>query len=294
MNSVPGAEKCEVISRKCCCLLATAVAAVVPSSVFGQLRIATYNLEADVTSTITLNPNTDTVLEGIGNQTVNNITRPLDIVGLEETTSNSTTVQPLLNELNTVYGAGTYAQSPVQATQNGAILTGNGPNAIIFNTKTVQLISSVGFGTLGSGSTQIPRQEMRYQFRPIGYDASADFYVYVGHFKAGTPSSDANNQPRRNAEAQMIRANAATLPAGSRIIYTGDFNLTGNESTHPAGAATAEPAWQTLTSVGSGTLATNNGIDPINLGNGSWNNQSAAFQGAYSESTTSLKRAIRL
>ena len=160
--------------------------------------MAAYNLEADVTAPVTLNPNTDAVIEAMGTENVNGIVKPLDVVSLEETTSNATTVQTLLNQLNSFYGAGTYAQSPYQATQNGGVIIGNGPNAIIFNTKTVQLISSVGFGTLGGGTTQFPRQEVRYQFRPLGYSSSSDFYVYVGHFKA---SGDGTSAMRRGVES---------------------------------------------------------------------------------------------
>jgi hypothetical protein len=146
----------------------------------GQIRIATYNIAADVNGVTTPNAGTDTVLGGIGNEVVNGFARPLDILTLEETTSNSQTVQPIVNSLNNLYGAGTYAMSPFQATEiANDPTTGNGPNALAYNTHTLQLISSVGFGTLSSSA--MSRQEVRYQFRPVGYDSSADFYVYVGH-----------------------------------------------------------------------------------------------------------------
>lgn len=57
------------------------------------------------------------VLEGIGEEDVGGNVRPIDILGLEETTSNATTVQPIVTALNTYYGAGTYAMSTYQGTQ---------------------------------------------------------------------------------------------------------------------------------------------------------------------------------
>jgi hypothetical protein len=95
--------------------------------------------------------------------------------------------------------------------------------------------------------------------------------VYVGHYKS---AADATSEDRRNQEAQLVRANANTLPAGSRVLYTGDFNFFKGSS---------EPAWQTLVAPGNGQA-----IDPINLGNGSWNGSNSAFRGAYTDSSTSL------
>jgi hypothetical protein len=274
-----------------------AVLAAVPSAGLAQIRIASYNLEADVSTGQSFNPGTDSVIQAIGAESwTGGFAHQADIIGLEETSdtqTNAVTTNALVARLNNDYGATIYASSGTTGQISGSIIKGNGPNSIIYNTHTLQLINTVGVGSitggqLGSGTTQFPRQEMRYQFRPVGYDSSADFYVYVGHYKAGTPADDAKNQPRRGAEAAFVRSNAALLPAGSRIIYTGDFNLTGDESTTPDGAATLEPAWINLTTTGTGTLANNAAIDPINLGNGSWNNESTAFQTAYTESTSSL------
>ena len=95
---------------------------------------------------------------------------------------------------------------------------------------------------------------------------------------SGSDASQSPNNPlRRNAEAQMIRANEATLPANSRVIYTGDMNLT---------AGTSEAAWSTLVAPGQGQA-----IDPINLGNGSWANGSTTdptTKAAYSDATDGL------
>ncbi|CAN5375759.1 hypothetical protein BH09PLA1_BH09PLA1_15380 [soil metagenome] len=250
----------------------TGIAAVIvcaSSVASAQLRMGTYNIQADIDGFTTPRPGLDTVLQAIGNESVNGIVRGLDILTLQETTNNATTVAPIVNSLNNFYGAGTYAQSPYQGTQSGTSAFGNGPNAVVYNTNTVQLIASVGIFTPSSSGP--PRQELRYQFRPVGYGSNADFYVYVGHYKS---ASDSTSENRRNIEAQLVRANAATLPAGSRVIYTGDLNLFKGSS---------EPAWQTLLAPGEGQA-----IDPINLGNGTWVGSSSTYRGAYTASTTSL------
>ena len=113
----------------------------------GTLRMVTYNIEADIGGYTTARPGFTTVIVGIGDEVVNGISQPVDVLSLQETTSNTTTVDPIVVALNTIYGAGTYARSPYQATQNGSASTGNGPNALVYNVTTVQLIASVGVGT---------------------------------------------------------------------------------------------------------------------------------------------------
>src|SRR5882757_8167267 len=89
-----------------------------------SLRIASYNMEADINGATTPLPGFYQVLEGIGEEDVGGNVRPLDILGLEETTSNSTTIAPIVTALNSYYGAGTYAMSTYQGTQNGGNTTG--------------------------------------------------------------------------------------------------------------------------------------------------------------------------
>ena len=109
---------------------------------------------------------------------------------------------------------------------------------------------------------------MRYQLRPIGVGTSADFYMYVSHYKA---SSGGTNPTRRDAEAMAIRQDADALGASAHIIYSGDFNLTGG---------TSEPAWATLTGSGNGQAH-----DPT--GATGWVDNSNSWKYLYSESTTS-------
>src|SRR5438874_1760504 len=125
--------------------LAVGMFALCPPLVGAQIRIGTYNVAADINGVTTVNPGFDTVVEGIGSETVNGFARPLDILGLQEVTSNSTTVAPIVTTLNNFYGPGTYAMGTFNGAVNGNNPTsGNGPNALVYNQKTLTLISNVG------------------------------------------------------------------------------------------------------------------------------------------------------
>jgi hypothetical protein len=241
------------------------------------LRIVTYNIAADFTNSFyptwssigpplpgLVAPWNDTnnfaaggVLDGIGEETVNGNAQPLDILALQETTSNSATVVPIVSALNTFYGvAGMYSNSSYQATESGNNPTfGNGPNAVIFNTRTVQLLASTPIdppggtsqlGGISSGKSGMYREVMRYQFAPAGVavNGSNIFYIYVSHYKSGAGTT-ANNTNSRAGEAYLVRSNMmATLPTTARILHVGDFN-TGDAS---------EMMYATLTAPGTNQL----------------------------------------
>ena len=240
------------------------------------LRIVTYNIEADTGGYTAARPGViipagggtvqqGGVLEGIGEEIVgNDPAQPLDILALEETTTNPVTVVPIVSGLNSFYGvAGMYSNSSYQATQFGGSDnngSGNGPNAMVYNTTTVQLLASVpvdppgGIGNLGSPSGEY-REVMRYEFAPAGVAPTAtnEFYVYVSHYKA---SSGTGNENYRNGEAKIIRNDEANnLPANARVVYVGDYNVDNS----------GEPMYQTIlaASAPNGTQQ-GQGIDPLN------------------------------
>jgi hypothetical protein len=151
--------------------------------------------------------------------------------------------------MNSLYGAGIYNKGTVVS---GATSNPNtDSSAIVWDTTRVTLINEVAVGI--PSTSGMPRQEIRYQFRPVGYGANSDFYLFVGHWKAGGTADDQN---RRNVEAQFLRSHVNTvLTAGSRVLYVGDMNLT---------QGTSEAAWATMTAAGNGQA-----IDPFggNFGN---------------------------
>ena len=208
------------------------------------------------------------VLEGIGEEIVgNDPAQPLDILALEETTTNPVTVVPIVNALNSFYGvAGMYSNSTYQATQfggSGNNGSGNGPNAMVYNAKTLQLLASVpvdppgGIGNLGSASGEY-REVMRYEFAPAGMTSTAtnEFYVYVSHYKSSASGVEATNEFYRQEEATIIRNDDANnLPASARVLYVGDYNVDNS----------GEAMYQTiLSNTAPNGIHQGQGIDPLN------------------------------
>ena len=201
-------------------------------------------------------------MEGIGEEIVgSDPARPLDVLALQETTSNPITVAPIVNALNSFYNTpGMYAMSSYQASQVGDPSSGNGPNALVYNTKTLQLLTSVpvdppgGTGNLGSASGEY-REVMRYELAPAGMTPTAtnEFYVYVSHYKASTGAA---NEAYRNGEAKIIRNDEANnLPANARVLYVGDYNVDNS----------GEAGYQTiLSNTAPNGIHQGQGIDPLN------------------------------
>ena len=103
------------------------------------------------------------------------------------------------------------------------------------------------------------RRADRWQLRVVGTtNPPTDLYVFSGHLKASTGS---DNQAERLFGMEQILENAAELPAGSKIIYAGDYNIYTN----------SEPAYEAL--VAPDAVA---GIDPY--GNGSWSGSGNAYK----------------
>ena len=190
------------------------------------LRIVTYNVEADVNGNTAPNAGLTSVLQAIGAYKINGNARAIDVLALQETTSNAVTVKPIVDALNGIYGAGTYAMSALQLGEsNNSPGTGNGPSALIYNVKTVSLLESYGVpGALGA-TTGVYRQVGRYELRPLAGTTASDFYLYVSHYKSGTGDANAS---KRAGEAGVIRQDVATLGASARVIYAGDFNTSAN------------------------------------------------------------------
>ncbi len=217
------------------------------------IRVVAYNIEADVNGNTAPNSGLYTVLEAIGENEVGGAAHPLDVLALEETTSNTATVAPIVAALNGYYGAGTYAMSSLQGTESGNNpSTGNGPNALVYNAKTVTLLASAGVGTPTGSTNGEYRQVMRYELMPVGGAAGTQFYVYVSHMKSSASGTTAAVQKARGQEAAIIVANMKTLPANGGVLVMGDFNLDGS----------TEAAYQTLTASGTYQL-----LDPLNASN---------------------------
>src|SRR5262245_25663580 len=87
------------------CVISVAVFASVTEAQI--LRVVTYNIEAGNG----IDSNLTTVLQAIGNSHLAGNAQPIDVLVLQElATSPTTTTLPfIISQLNTIYGAGTYA-----------------------------------------------------------------------------------------------------------------------------------------------------------------------------------------
>jgi endonuclease/exonuclease/phosphatase family metal-dependent hydrolase len=213
---------------------------------FGQLRIAAYNTNNYGLGDTLPRPAMAEVLAALGDQAKAGFARPVDILVLEEQSALATSTDGYVDLLNELYGAGTYARGELQGST-----TGGGRPAVVYNTRTVSLISESEASQASSAGG--PRATLRYEFRPVGYDAAADFYVYASHLKA---VDDAASAERRGIEAAEIRANADALGEGTLAIYAGDMNF----------YRASEIGFQTLIAPGPGQA-----FDPVDRV-GSWTN----------------------
>jgi len=222
-----------------------------------QLRICNYNVTASDSSLTSPRPGVDTILSAIGNSAKGGFSRPIDVLVLLEANSVSTTGVQFATLLNTIYGGTNYRQSALNGGSTGA-----GRPICVYNAATVSLVNEKAVGI--TSSTGQPRQTLRYQFQPVGYDSNASFSVYASHFKASNSSSDA---ARRNVEARAIRADLDALGDGVGAIQLGDLNL----------YTSSDPSFQTLTGTGPGQF-----FDPVSSV-GSWTGN-AAFSAVHTQS----------
>ena len=222
-----------------------------------QLRICTYNVTAADATLTAPRPGMDVILTAIGSSARGGFARPIDVLVLEEARGVATTGVQFASLLNTIYGGTAYLPSAIDGGS-----TGSGRPICIYNSATVNLVNERAIGI--TSSTGQPRQTLRYGFQPVGYDSTADFYVYASHFKASNSSSDA---ARRNVEAKANRADLDALGDGVSAIQLGDLNV----------YTSTDPSFQTLTAAGAGQF-----FDPVNSV-GSWSGN-AAFSAVHTQS----------
>jgi endonuclease/exonuclease/phosphatase family metal-dependent hydrolase len=241
-----------IVRRYVLLVLAALVGLGLPLRADAQFRVVTYNTTGAPLADMNI------VLRSIGEELRNGVAKPIDVLLLQEQENSpagfgqiSTDTQAFVTLLNSMYsGQGvSYAMSNF----NGA---GDTTQTVVYRTQTMQLVGQSTVGTASFDGTGQPRQTMRYQMRPVGYDSVADFYVYNSHYKSSDTTTD---RERRNIEATAVRANADALGQGAHLIYAGDFNL----------YRSTEAAFQTLISAGAGQA-----FDPINRV-GTWTNNAS-------------------
>lgn len=238
-------------------LVLAAAWAASPSAALAQLRIVTYNVNASDAALTSPRPGIETILAAINASAKGGFTRPIDVLVLQEANTVGTTGGQFAGILNTISGGTGYAHSQL----NGDT-AGSGRPICIYNTATVRMTDERTIGVVST--TGQPRQTLRYQFEPVGYDAAAGFTLYASHYKASNTSSD---EARRNVEATAIRADADALGPGAAVIHLGDLNF----------YKASDPAFVTLTGTGPARF-----FDPLGSV-GSWSGN-AAFMAVHTQS----------
>ena len=176
------------------------------------LRLASWNT-ANGPDFVADDADFETVLEAIGNESVQGTATRVDLLALQETDlpgSGMNSIGRIESILEGLYPGIDY-QAVVSSLDGGGDATG-----FVYDTSTLSLLNTQ---ELASGLTHTT---LRGEFRPGGTTGDADFFVYSTHLKAGTSGSD---EATRAAEASLLRADADALGAGASVIVTGDLNV---------------------------------------------------------------------
>ncbi len=127
-------------------------------SLHAQLRVV--DLQHGGTPPPVPPPGMPTVLQAIGSgNPVDGIALPIDVLVLQEQRGNGTTTQGIVNTLNGLYGAGTYAMAAPTSQ-----LRQHGYSALIIPAKTVQFIGQTTASTVASDGAARPTG--RYELPP--------------------------------------------------------------------------------------------------------------------------------
>jgi len=159
-------------------------------------------------------------------------------------------IEAMLNAIDpaVVYVRATYTTSPSEDQAGGA-------QALFYREDTLVEMPSAHRDLATGGG----RNTDRWLLRLAGYSSpDARLYVYSSHLKAGNTSADAG---QRLAGAQTVRADADALPAGTHVLYAGDWNVYSHN----------EGAYVHFLSAGPGQA-----FDP--LGSGTWSGSGHAIK----------------
>ncbi|AQQ70184.1 Endonuclease/Exonuclease/phosphatase family protein [Limihaloglobus sulfuriphilus] len=203
-----------------------ALAAVFCSSGLASIRIATYNIaQGDIRNGL------ETVLAGISQSSSAGISKPFDLLVLQEQDPDTDTTIQIKNIIRGLYPDQDYRCGNLTTSDIGI---GGSPGAV-YNYKTLRLLEERAISTPGI------RTPIRYKFSLANYPQSPDteFYVYVCHLKASQDSA-----AQRADEAEAIRSDADALGAGKNVIIAGDLNL----------YSSSESAWAELTAAGNAQM----------------------------------------
>ncbi|MEL6104418.1 MAG: lamin tail domain-containing protein [Planctomycetota bacterium] len=209
------------------------------------------------------NPSEDadfrTVLDAIGDESIQGNALPPTIVALQETDTaamGNNSIGRLESILDSLVPQGNYRAvvSPLDS--------GDDANGFLYDDSILDVVSS-GVVPPIAGMVPFAHNNLRVRFRPDGTNGENDFYVYSVHLKAGSSASDAS---RREGEAAAIRLDIDSLGADQDVLLVGDLNI----------PASSVAAYQNFLAAGDGQL-----LDPIDRP-GDWNNN-AQFRSIHTQ-----------
>ena len=211
------------------------------ASAHAQIRVAHWNVCALKGNSAAITR----VLQALHADNKSGWAQPFDIITFNEVPSSDRV--PLQNLVNAAAPAGVTYTLATYTSASGED-SASGAQAMFYR--------SDRFTEITSGHADIFTQASRYTDRWLlqltGYsDTKARVYVYGSHLKA---SSGSSNEALRFDGAVAIRNNADALPAGSPVIYTGDYNFYNNTESGYLELISAGPG-QAVDPFGTGTWA---------------------------------------
>jgi hypothetical protein len=218
------------------------------ASASAQIRVAHWNICALKGNTAALTR----VLQQMHLDGKSGWAQPYDIITFNEvTTSAAPTLQSLVNAAapaGVTYTMATYTSASGETSASGA-------QAMFYRSDRFTEVTSAHADIF----TEASRYTDRWALQLTGYtDSKARLYVYGSHLKA---SSGSANEALRLDGAVAIRNNADALPAGTPIVYTGDYNFYNN----------TESGYLEFISAGAAQA-----VDPY--GNGTWAGATHAYK----------------
>ena len=217
------------------------------------LRVASWNTANNPDNAVE-DQTFETVLQAIGDETVEGNTTRLGLLAVQETderVSVGDSIRRIESVLEDIYAGVDYGVA-VTSRDGGGDSTG-----FVYDTSMLSLLET---SELNVGFTH---NTLRGKFRPTGTLGQSDFYVYTTHLKAGSTTSD---RATRAGEADLIRADLDSLGEGTQAIVAGDFNV----------RSSFETSFVNLVAVGAGQL-----VDPV-AAPGDWHDN-ASFSSLHTQ-----------
>lgn len=192
-----------------------------------QLRVVSYNVADWGTNPTytTRSTHFKRVFDFIGREEINGVSRNADIIAVQESRPDSSTLSQIAADMNAITGTTDYVAWAEQPFAQSEV------EGFVYNVTTVSLDVEdwLRFGSRSVG---------RVKFRPVGYSDEAAVWVYNTHYEAGSNLGDIRE---RRDQAFQIRLNGGNgskagggdsgvpfgsdhLPGSANIIYAGDYN----------------------------------------------------------------------